>query len=216
MKRCRLYLRLVVVIVAVSAAVAGAAWLRLVVLPFRGLEPSPALAVVRQLEVNGNLRAADRRVLYDEIVSRGYKRGLELGTGEGCSTLWMAMALRKTGGSLVTIEIDLATAERARQNFRRAQMDDIIELRIADALEEAPRVPGELDFVFMDVSVPLNKTLLDLVREHIRPGGAVLAHNAESFRWTQPDFLEAITHDPQLETSFKGIIFKVSISVKRP
>jgi hypothetical protein len=28
--------------------------------------------------------------------------------------------------------------------------------------------------------------------------------------------LDAITHDPQLETSFHGLVFKVSISVKRP
>jgi predicted O-methyltransferase YrrM len=215
MARPRRYLLLLVTIVAVSAAAAGAAWLRLTVLPFRGLDPSPALAVVRELEASGGLRAADGRLLYDQIVGRGYKRGLDLGTAEGCSALWMAMALRKTGGSLVTIEIDPATAERARQNFRRAQMDDIIELRIADAVEEGPRVPGELDFVFMDVAVPLNKKLLDLLRDHIRPGGAVLAHNAESFRWTQPDFLDAITHDPQLETSFQGLVFKVSISVKR-
>jgi predicted O-methyltransferase YrrM len=214
-RRRRLCLWLVAMIVALSAAAAGVTWLRLTVLPFRGLDPSPALVVVRELEVNGNLRAADRRVLYDQIVGRGYKRGLELGTAEGCSGLWMAMALRKTGGSLVTIEIDPATAERARQNFRRAQMDDIVELRIADAVEEAPRVPGELDFVFIDVAVPLNKKLLDLVRGHVRPGGAILAHNAEAFRWTQPDFLDAITHDPQLETSFPGLIFEVSISVKR-
>ncbi len=214
-RRRRLFLRLAVTIVAVSAAVVGVAWLRLTVLPFRGLDATPALAVVRDLEVNGNLRAADRRVLYDQIVGRGYRRGLELGTDEGRGALWMAMALRKTGGSLVTIEIDPAMAERARQNFRRAQMDDIIELRIADAVEEAPRVPGPLDFVFMDVGVPLNKRLLDLVREHIRPGGAVLAHNAEAFRWTQPEFLAAITHDSQLETSFQGLIFKVSITVKR-
>lgn len=215
MERRRHY-RLALTIVSVSAVLAGVAWLRLTVLPFRGLEPSPALEVLRELELTGNLRAADRRVLYDEIVGRGYMRGLEFGTGEGCATVWMAMALRKTGGSLVTIEIDPATAGRAQRNLRRARVDDIVELRIADAVEEAPRVPGQLDFVFMDVAVPLNKKLLDLVRERIRPGGAVLAHNAESFRWTQPDFLTAITNDSQLQTSFRGLIFQVSISVKRP
>jgi predicted O-methyltransferase YrrM len=208
--------RLALTIVSVSAVLAGVAWLRLTVLPFRGLEPSPALEVLRELELAGNLRAADRRVLYDEIVGRGYMRGLEFGTGEGCATVWMAMALRKTGGSLVTVEIDPATGGRAQRNLRRARVDDIVELRIADAIEEAPRVPGQLDFVFMDVAVPLNKKLLDLVRERIRPGGAVLAHNAESFRWTQPDFLTAITNDSQLQTSFRGLIFQVSISVKRP
>jgi predicted O-methyltransferase YrrM len=214
-RRRRWHLLLVAVVGAVSGAAAGVAWLRLAVLPFRGLDPSPALAVVRHLEANGGLRAADGRLLYDQIVGRGYRRGLDLGTAEGCSALWMAMALRKSGGSLVTIEIDPATAERARQNFRRAGMDDLVELRVADALEEVPRVAGEFDCVFMDVGVPLNKKLLDLLRARIRPGGVVMAHNAEAFRWTQPDFLDAITDDPQLETSFQGLIFKVSISVKR-
>ena len=150
-RRRRWHLLLVAVVGAVSGAAAGVAWLRLAVLPFRGLDPSPALAVVRHLEANGGLRAADGRLLYDQIVGRGYRRGLDLGTAEGCSALWMAMALRKSGGSLVTIEIDPATAERARQNFRRAGMDDLVELRVADALEEVPRVAGEFDCVFMDV-----------------------------------------------------------------
>jgi predicted O-methyltransferase YrrM len=209
--------RLLLVVTAVALAVAaGLVWVRQTVLPYRGLDPSPALAVIRGLDANGGVSAVDGRLLYDQIVGRGYRRGLDLGTAEGYGALWMAMALRKTGGSLVTVEIDRATAERARENFHRAQVDDIVDLRVADAVVEAPRLSGELDFVFMDVGVPLNKKLLDILRDRIQPGGAVLAHNAESFRWTQPDFLAAISHDPQLETSFHGLIFQISISVKRP
>jgi predicted O-methyltransferase YrrM len=215
MTRPRWSLLLVLTLAAASVA-ASAIWLRLAVLPFRGIDPSPALRVIRNMETNGGLFAADGRLLYDQIVSRRYQRGLDLGTADGYGALWMAMAFRKTGGSLVSVEIDPDTAARARENFRRARMDDIIDLRNADALQEVPRLSGEFDFVFMDLGAPLNKKLLDLLRDHVRPGGALLAHNAEAFRWTQPDFLEALARDPQLETSFRGVIFQVSVSVKRP
>ena len=46
--------------------------------------------------------------------------------------------------------------------------------------------------------------LFEMLRGRIRPGGAVMAHNAESFRWTQPDFLHAITTEPAFDTSFHG------------
>ena len=192
MTRRRWPLLLGVTIVVVAAAT-GVVWFRQALLPYRGLDPSPALAVVRGMESTGGVSALDGRLLYDEIVGRGYRRGLDLGTAEGYGALWMAMALRKTGGSLVTIEIDAATAERARQSFRRAQVEDIVELRVADALAETPRLSGEIDFVFMDVAVPLNKKLLDILRDRIRPGGAVFAHNAESFRF-----------EPILRTSKRG------------
>jgi predicted O-methyltransferase YrrM len=199
----------------VVAAAALAAWVRQAVLPFRGLPPSPALVILRGSSTNGGVSAADGRLLHDIILQRRYTRGLDLGTAEGYGAIWMATALRRTGGSLVTIEIDPVVAARARENFREARVDDVVELHVADAVAEVPRLPGDFDFVFMDLGVPLNRKLLDLLWERIRPAGTIAAHNAELFRWTQPDFLEAITNDPRLETSFHGLVFRISTSVKR-
>jgi predicted O-methyltransferase YrrM len=200
---------------AVVSAGAVGIWLRQAVLPFQGLEPSPALAVIRTLHTRGGVSAADGRLLYDEVLRGRYTRGLDLGTAEGYGALWMSMALRRNGGVLVTVEIDGERARKARENFRRAEMDAVISLHVADALQEIPRLPGDFDFVFMDLGVPLNMRLFGMLRERVRPGGEVMAHNAESFRWTQPDFLHAITTDPAFDTSFHGWIFRMSRSVKR-
>lgn len=84
------------------------------------------------------------------------------------------MALWRNGGVLVTFEIDEERVRTARENFRRAGMDAVISLHVADALQEVPRLPG--DFVLMDLGVPLNMRLFEMLRQRIRPGGAVMAH----------------------------------------
>ncbi len=56
--------------------------------------------------VDWNVPEADGKVLYDLILRHKYKRAVEIGTSTGHSAIWMAWALSKTGGRLITIEID--------------------------------------------------------------------------------------------------------------
>ena len=53
-----------------------------------------------------NVPEADGKALYDIILEKGYKDALEIGTSTGYSTLWIAWALSKTGGKVITLEID--------------------------------------------------------------------------------------------------------------
>lgn len=66
-----------------------------------------------------NVPVVDGQTLHDIIITNGYTRALEIGPSTGHSSIWFACALAKTGGKLVTIEID----ERQRQalaNFEAA------------------------------------------------------------------------------------------------
>jgi predicted O-methyltransferase YrrM len=127
-------------------------------------------------------------------------------------SLWFRMALERNRGSLVTLEIDAATAEVARANFRRAELAAVIDSRIADAFVEIPRLAGDFDFVFLDTGTPDNQRFLDLLGERIPPGGALLAHNATWMRWQQPDYWKSITTRPEFETS---IFERVAVTLKR-
>ena len=53
-----------------------------------------------------NIPMRDGKLLHDLIVEHNYTRALEIGTSTGHSAIWMAWALSKTGGKLITIEID--------------------------------------------------------------------------------------------------------------
>lgn len=166
---------------------------------FAGLEEPRVLPVLKRV-VGRGVSPADGKMLHDLIVERGYKRALDIGTAEGYSALWFGLAMKRTGGRVITVEIDPETADIARMNIRQAGLEGVIDSRINDAMAEIPALKGDFDFVFMDTGAPLNKKFFDLLQTRISSGGAILAHNADSFKTEQPEFLKAIQSDPSFET----------------
>jgi predicted O-methyltransferase YrrM len=182
--------------------------------PYAGLAASPALEVIRRMGHGHGVTPADGRLLHDEVLARGYRRGVDVGTAHGYAALWLGLAMQRAGGQLITIEIDPDTARVAAANLREARLANV-ELRVEDALLEIPRLEGEIDFAFFDPGVEINRRLLDLVSPRLRPGGAVFAHNANFFWLTQRDYLAAIRAEPW-QTSWHGFGWRISRSVKRP
>ncbi|HCC70407.1 MAG TPA: methyltransferase [Bacteroidales bacterium] len=64
-----------------------------------------------------NVPAIDGQLLYNIILDNGYTRALEIGTSTGHSGIWIAWALSKTGGKLITIEIDKRRHKEALENY---------------------------------------------------------------------------------------------------
>jgi predicted O-methyltransferase YrrM len=83
----------------------------------------------------------------------GAQRILEIGTLGGYSTIWMARAL-PARGTLITLELDPTHANVARQNFKHAGVDDIVQLREGAALDSLRQLVNEkvtpFDFIFID------------------------------------------------------------------
>ncbi len=147
-----------------------------------------------------NVPAADGRLLYDIIMEHGYQRGLEIGTSNGYSALWLGLAFKETGGKLITIEIEPQRAREARGNFEHAGLQDVIESRVNDALKEIPNLEGEFDFVFIDAWKPDYQKYLELILPKMKPGGVITAHNVTSQGGSMQGFLEEIHNNPKLET----------------
>jgi predicted O-methyltransferase YrrM len=78
---------------------------------------------------------------------------LELGTLGGYSTIWLARAL-PADGRLVTLERDPRFAEVARANISNAGFDDVVQIRVGDALQTLPQLhderAGPFDMIFID------------------------------------------------------------------
>ena len=91
--------------------------------PFQGITDEKVLPMLKHLPYRHggmNVPAEDGRLLYDIILDKGYKKGLEIGTSNGYSALWLGMAFKKTGGSLITLEIEPQRAREAMENFERS------------------------------------------------------------------------------------------------
>jgi len=126
-----------------------------------------------------NVPEADGKILYGIIIQNQYKQALELGTSTGHSAVWIAWALSKTGGKLITIEIDEDRYKKALANFKEAGLSDYIEARQADAHQLVKDLPGPFDFVFIDADKDWYIHYARALVPKIAPGGCITAHNVE-------------------------------------
>jgi predicted O-methyltransferase YrrM len=166
-----------------------------------------------------NVPESDGRVLYELIVEKGYTRALEIGTSTGHSGIWIAWALSKTGGRLVTVDIDEGRYREAVANFREAGLDGFIDARLADAHELVPALAGPFDFVFCDADKDWYKNYFTAVLPKLTVGGAFVAHNVSARMrrggWGSGDFVEHVLALPYMETTFVERGGGISISVKK-
>ncbi|MDP2358875.1 MAG: O-methyltransferase [Beijerinckiaceae bacterium] len=161
-----------------------------------------------------NIDRDDGRLLRIHVESIGAKHVVELGTSTGYSALWMALGAKATGGRLTTYEIDAERAAMARANFKRAGLDDRINVVLGDAHVEVKKQQGPIDLVFIDADkdgyVLYLKALLPLVR----PGGLIIADNMIRPA-PDPAFVRAITTDPALETVFLSTSTGMALTIKK-
>jgi predicted O-methyltransferase YrrM len=165
-----------------------------------------------------NVSVNDGKILYDLVLKNGYKRALEIGTSTGHSGIWIAWALSKTGGKLVTIEIDEGRHKEALANFREAGLSDYIDARLADAHELVPALEGPFDFVFCDADKDWYKNYFIGVLPKLEVGGCFAAHNVSERRrgWGTGEFIAYVEGLPNLETTFaSGSTAGISISYKK-
>ena len=184
-------------------------------------EEKPAQEVVKQEALDAKVRAfldADRRRwrdlnvpqadgqrLHDLIVEHGYKQALEIGTSTGHSAIWIAWALSKTGGKLITVEIDETRYNQAKAYFAEAGLSEYIDARLADAHELVPQLEGPFDFVFIDADKDWYTQYFRAVLPKVTVGGCISAHNVAGRRtgWVA-EFLNALESTPNLETEILG------------
>jgi predicted O-methyltransferase YrrM len=187
--------------------------------PFAGIDDAKVLPMLRHLPYKHggmNIPPQDGRLLYDIIVDNGYRRGLEIGTSNGYSTLWLGLAFRETGGEVITIEVEEPSGREAAANFERGGLNEVIDARIADAFAEIPKIGGTFDFIFIDAWKPDYIRFLEMVRDRMTPGGAITAHNVSSHEHDMQAFIEALEADPGLETKIYEISDAgVSVSIVR-
>jgi predicted O-methyltransferase YrrM len=132
------------------------------------------------------------------------REGLEIGTSNGYSSIWIGMGLRKEGGHLLTLEIDEGRAKLAQANFRAAGLDSLITLKLGDALEEVPKLRGPYDFVFIDAWKQDYVKYLNMVIPIVRPGGVIVAHNVTDLKEELTDFIRAVQTNPKLKTDIEN------------
>lgn len=125
---------------------------------------------------------------------------LEVGTSNGYSTIWLAAALKETGGRLITLEFDQKRAAEALAHLQEVGLDSIVDVRIGNALEEIPKCVATFDLVFLDAEKNEYRRYLELALPSIRPGGLIIADDTVTMRDEMPDYIEFVFSTPLLHS----------------
>jgi caffeoyl-CoA O-methyltransferase len=165
-----------------------------------------------------NVPYSDGKLLYDIIVKNNYKSALEIGTSTGLSGIWIAWALSKTGGKLITIEIDEGRYRTALENFKMAGLSEFIDARLADAHQLVKELSGPFDFIFSDADKDWYKNYFIDAEPKLKKGGCFTAHNVSPPGRGydgQAEFLNYVMELKNYETAVNTTGAGLSISYKK-
>jgi caffeoyl-CoA O-methyltransferase len=147
-----------------------------------------------------NVPYVDGKTLHDIIIKNGYASALEIGTSTGHSTVWIAWAMSRTGGRVVTVEIDETRRLQALKNIAEAGLSAFVDSRLGNAHELVKQIPGPFDFVFSDADKQWYKQYFTDIDPKLRPGGCFATHNVID-GLADEEYLRYVRERPDYETT---------------
>lgn len=118
-------------------------------------------------------------VIRQLIVKNNCKNVVEFGTSFGISTIYLADAIRQTGGKVITTELLESKANRASQNISKAGLTNLVEVRIGDAMETLKGFSEPIDFLFLDGWKDLYLPLFQMLEPQFHTGTLIYADNMD-------------------------------------
>jgi len=101
-----------------------------------------------------------------------------MGSGYGYSTAWFAKAVKENGGGVVHHVVwDEKLSQMATGHLSRLGYGDLIQYHVAEAVETLRQVSGPFDLIFNDINKEAYPASLTLIKEKLRPGGALIVDN---------------------------------------
>ncbi len=104
---------------------------------------------------------------------------VEFGTSFGISTLFLAQGVLETKGCIVTTELIESKAQKAVQNFKKAGVNDLIEVRVGDAAETLKNYNEPIDFLLLDGWKDLYLTIFEMLESNFHDKTIIYVDNAD-------------------------------------
>ncbi len=159
------------------------------------------------------------------------KRVLEVGTAVGFSAILMCEYMPESG-CITTIEKYDKRIPIARENFRRAGLEERITLLEGDALEVMRTLEGPYDMIFMDAAKGQYIYYLPEALRLLKPGGVLISDNVlqdgdliesryaverrnRTIHSRMREYLYELKHCGELQTTILQVGDGVAVSVKK-
>jgi caffeoyl-CoA O-methyltransferase len=123
---------------------------------------------------------------------------IEIGTSAGYSTLWLALACRELGRRITTFEVLPEKAALARETFRSAGVEDVVDFIEGDA---RPRLESmnDISFCFLDAEKEVYQECYEAVIPKMVRGGLLVADNAINHYEALSEMLDRALADERVD-----------------
>ncbi len=109
------------------------------------------------------------------------------------STIWLAWSLAPAGGHIISIDRNPDKHALARENLRRAELLDRVELRTGDATVIVRQLTGPFDLVFLDADRRNFPEQMRILFPKLAPKVLVIADNVLSHPEEIAEYLKLIS-----------------------
>lgn len=168
---------------------------------------TPEIEVLKELNRQTHLRTFYPRMLSGHIQGKFLemvchmiqpKRVLEIGTFSGYSAIAMAKGL-KDEALIYTIEVNEEMEPFILEFITKSGMENMIRLKMGNALEIIPTLDEVFDLVFIDADKEQYVEYYNLAKGKLRPGGFIIADNVI---WSG----KVLDKSPKTDKETQGII----------
>jgi predicted O-methyltransferase YrrM len=139
---------------------------------------------------------------------------VEVGSGLGYATLWLAYAASVTGGKVISCEIDHAKAEQTRANLAKANLAGSVEVLAGDARDLLRQRSEPVDLLFIDGDYGQYETYFDVVYKRMNIGSLVVADKVVAHENDLSDYTTYVQNHPNLESITVPVGQGLEITVK--
>ena len=168
-------------------------------------------------------------VIANILTEKKPKRILEIGAAVGYSAMCFSEYLVE-GGVIDTIERDENRIKEAKQNFKKVEVENKINLYEGDAVEILPTLSEKYDVVFIDAAKGKYPFFLKEALRMLNDNGVILADNILYKGYVMSDYnkhkqrtavrnlreyIKETTEDPNLKTEILEVGDGLAISWKR-
>lgn len=125
-------------------------------------------------------------------------RCIEIGTSAGYSALWLALACRQARRKLTTFEVLEEKGRLARETFRLAGVEDVVDLVVGDAREHLADY-DDISFCFLDAEKQAYGEFYEAIVPKMVAGGLFVADNAVSHKEILKPVLDRALSDDRVD-----------------
>lgn len=156
-------------------------------------------------------------------------RILEIGTAVGYSAICFSEFL-EGGGSIDTIEREEERVIKAKENIKKAEVEDKINIHFGDAVEILPTFEDKYDMIFIDAAKGKYPFFLSQALRLLTNDGIILADNILYKGYVMSDYnkhkqrtavrnlreyIKEVTENPNLETEILEVGDGLAVSIRK-